>query len=147
MHVWRLYWYTNNNQSSMRAPKLNLEEKIRKRKEAEEKPYIREGVLTSLLIDVTSAFNVPLSTIQSGDRQELTVLCRTIFYQIARIKTDYGLLHLAKTAGRRNHTSVFHRLRIANGLLKDKDAELLTLWNHYLSNSKLFTKKDFPWNE
>jgi chromosomal replication initiation ATPase DnaA len=137
----------------MRTPKLSInmalcmaEEKRRKQKEAEELPFIREGVLTELLLDIADVFEVPLKTIQSGDRQDLTVLVRSFFYFIARAKTDYSLLALAKIAGRKDHASVINRLQKVDAFFKGKNAEFLALWDHYLTNSKLFTKKDFPWN-
>lgn len=138
----------------MRAPKLSASmillmahEKERKKIEAKEMPFIREGVLTGLLIDVVDVFNVPLKAMQLGDQQELTVFCRTIFYYVARTKTAYGLIHLAKTAGRIDHVGVLSRLRIVNAFFQEKNSEFLALWDHYLTHSKLFTKKDFPWNE
>lgn len=123
---------------------LSIEEdKIKKRKEAEETPIMRTAILTGLLIDVADAFEVPLKLIQSGDQQDLTVLVRAIFYYVARSKTDYGLTFLAKIAGRKDHTTCIFHLRKVNAYFFYKDDEFLALWNHYLTNSKLFTSKDF----
>jgi chromosomal replication initiation ATPase DnaA len=135
----------------MRPPKLSLnmalciaEEKKRKQKAAKELPFIREGVLTGLLIDAADVFGVPLETIQKGDQQELTVFVRSIFYYVARTNTEYGLLAIAKIAGRKDHASVIHQLDKVNAFFKEKNAEFLTLWQYYLTRSKLFTSKDFP---
>jgi chromosomal replication initiation ATPase DnaA len=138
----------------MTTPKLSAstvllmaEEKQRKRREAEELPFIRESILTGLLVDVVDVFNVPLPVMQSGDQQELTVLCRSIFYHVARMKTDYGLFPMAKVAGRKDHASVINLLNKVNAFFKESNSEFLTLWSHYLTNSKLFTSKDFPCTE
>lgn len=123
---------------------LSIEEqKIQKKKEAEEMPYIREGVLMGLLIDVADVFNVPLKLIKAGDQQYLTVLVRAIFYYVARMKTEYGLMPMANTAGRKDHAGVIRHVKIINSYFKYKDPEFLSLWNFYLINSKLFTDKDF----
>jgi len=117
--------------------------KEQNRKEAAELPYMREGILTGLLIDVAEVFDVPLKLIQSGDRQELTVIVRSIFYHVARCKTEFGLKQFVKTAGKKEHTSAINLLRNVEGYFKDNNSEFITLWNHYLAHSKLFTPKDF----
>lgn len=121
----------------------NNHQNIDKKKEAEELSFIREAILTGLLIDVADAFDVPLKLIQSGDQQGLTVLVRAIFFFVARSKTDYGLTYMAKIAGRKDHTTCIFHLRKVNAYFFNKDNEFITLWNHYLANSKLFTIKDF----
>jgi len=123
------------------------EEKAMGHKYAKEADIMREGVLMGLLIDIADVFNVPVATIQSGDRQDLTVFVRSVFYHVARAKTHYGVIILAKTAGRDNHTSCVHHARKVSRYFREREPEFLALWNYYLSNSKLFTKKDFPWNE
>lgn len=134
----------------MRLPKPSMhmllsieEQKIKKRKEVEELPLIRESILANLLIDVADAFKVPLKIIKAGDQQQLTVLVRALFYYVARIKTDYGLKHMAKVAGRKNHTGCISRLKKIQAYFDHKDSEFLAIWDHYLAHSKLFTHKDF----
>jgi chromosomal replication initiation ATPase DnaA len=123
---------------------LSIEEqKIKRKREAEELPYTREAILTSLLIDVADAFNVPLKIIKAGDQQQLTVLVRTLFYYVARMKTDYGLKSLAWTAGRKDHSGCIQQLKKVQAFFYHKDNEFLALWDHYLTNSNLFTSKDF----
>lgn len=134
----------------MRLPKPSMnmllsiaEQKLQKKKEAEELPCIRESILTNLLVDVADAFNVPLKIVKAGDQQQLTVLVRAIFYYIARYKTDYGLKSLAKTAGRKDHAGCIAQLKKVQAFMHYKEPEFISLWNHYLNNSKLFTSKDF----
>jgi chromosomal replication initiation ATPase DnaA len=119
------------------------EEKKQRQKEAEEMPFIRKGILTGLLIDIADVFNVPLETIQSGDQQELTVFIRSVFYYVARLKTEYGLQSLAETAGRINHAGCIHHIRKVKSFFKVQNPVFMSLWRHYLTNSKLFTSKDF----
>lgn len=124
---------------------LSLEdERIHRKKLMEEKAEIRQGILTSLLIDVADVFNVQLKTVQSGNQQDLTVLVRVIFYYVARIKTEYGFWPIATVAGRKDHAGVIKHLQTVDAYFKHKDQQFLTLWSHYLTNSKLFTHKDFP---
>lgn len=108
---------------------------------------MRESILMTLLVDVADVFGVPLKTTLSSDRQPLSVLVRAIYYLVARIKTDYGLIPIANVAGRRDHASVIFQLRKIQGHLNDNDVEFLTLWSHYLTHSKLFTPEDFIWTE
>jgi chromosomal replication initiation ATPase DnaA len=116
---------------------------MKRKKEAEEMPIIRESILTNLLIDVADAFKVPLKLVQKGDQQQLTVLVRVIFYYVARSKTEYSLKSMALVAGRKDHSICIGHLQKVYSYFYDKDQEFLTLWNHYLSTSKLFTSKDF----
>lgn len=130
----------------MKLPNRNFktdEEKLREKIEAEQNAYIRDGILTSLLIDVAEAFNVKLETVQSGQKKEMTVLVRSIFYYVAKCKTEYGKKRMALVAGRKDHAACIKHLRMVDYCFKHKDHEFLTLWNHYLTNSKLFTYKDF----
>ena len=108
---------------------------------------LRERILMSLLADVSDVFEVPLKTTLSSDRQPLAVLVRGIFYLVARVKTDYGLVPIANTVGGRNHASAIFQLRKIQGYLNRNNVEFLTLWSHYLTKSKLFTPKDFIWTE
>lgn len=135
---------------NVRLPMISMEmmlyladEKEQRQKYAKEIAVMREGVLTGLLIDIADVFNVPIETIQSGDKQELTVLVRSFFYHVARTKTHYGVVVLAKTAGRNNHAACVHHARKVKRYFKDRNTEFLTLWDHYLKHSKLFTKNDF----
>jgi chromosomal replication initiation ATPase DnaA len=136
----------------MRLPKRSLninlsmaEERRQKKIEAEESITIREAILTGLLIDVADVFNVKLETVQSGNQQELTVLVRSIFYYVARTKTAYGAWPMATTAGRKDHAGVLRHVEIVKAYFKHKDPQFLTLWDYYLTNSNLFTDKDFPY--
>jgi len=134
----------------MKLPKPSMhmllsieEQKAVKRKASEDQINVRESILTCLLIDVADVFDVRLETVQSGNQQDLTVLVRVIFYYVAREKTDYGLWPLAVTAGRKDHAGVIRHLQLVNAYFKHKDPQFLTLWDHYLTNSRLFTHKDF----
>lgn len=119
------------------------EEKELKKKYAEAMADMRDGVLTSLLLDIADVFKVRLETIQSGDKQDLTVFVRSIFYHIARAKTHYGVIQMAKVAGRLNHTACVHHAKKVKRYFKDGDLEFLAMWHYYLTHSKLFTLKDF----
>lgn len=119
-----------------RSTKLNPEDKM-------EFAYVRESILTSLLVDVAEVFNVQLRTIQSGNKEPTTVLVRTIFYYVARTKTEYSTAPMAKVAGRKDHSCCVRHLQMVEDCFKDEDQEFLSLWNQYLSNSKLFTENDF----
>lgn len=121
----------------------SAEDRRLKEIEAEEKAYIREGVLTGLLIDVADAFHVKLETVQSGQKKQLTVAVRTIFYYVARIQTEYPLYQLAIISGRKEHSVCLKHLAMVYDCFKRSDDEFLSYWNHYLANSKLFTSKDF----
>ena len=133
-----------------RLPMISMEmmlylagEKENRQKYAQQVADMRDGILIGLLVDIGDVFNVPIETIQSGDKQELSVLVRSIFYHIARTKTHYGIVVLAQTAGRNNHAACVHHSRKVKELFKKKDPQFLALWHHYLKHSKLFTLKDF----
>jgi len=119
------------------------DQKVHRKRMAEEMAMAREHILINILIDVADAFNVPLALIQKGDQQQLTVLVRALYYYIVRAKTEYGLKYMAKVAGRKDHTSCLPQLRKVQTFFTQKDEEFLSIWDHYLSKSKLFTSKDF----
>jgi chromosomal replication initiation ATPase DnaA len=120
-----------------------MDQKELRQKYADDVEIMCEGLLKGLLIDIGNVFNVPLETIQSGDYSRLTVLVRSIYYHIARAKTHYGIVLISKMAGRKDHSDCVHHTRKVIGYLKVGDPEFLSAWNHYLTSSKLFTKKDF----
>jgi hypothetical protein len=123
------------------------EEKDMRKRYDKESAAMREGILMGLLIDIADVFNVPIKTIQSGDRQDLTVFVRSVFYHVARAKTHYKINSLIRITGRNHHAACVHHARKVKRYFRDREPEFLALWDHYLLNSKLFTKKDFPWNE
>jgi chromosomal replication initiation ATPase DnaA len=134
----------------LKAPKQTMamlmllaEDKGSRIKEEKEKREVREAVLTGILADVAEAFEVPLSTVVAGDQQEMTVFVRSIYYFVARIKTDYGMIPIVRIAGRKDHTGLIHHLKKIRGYIKTQNHEFISLWNHYLTVSQLFTEKDF----
>lgn len=120
------------------------DEKELRQKYAAEINELRNSLLMGLLFDIADVFKVPMRTIQSGDQQEMTVFVRAVFFYIGRAKTHYTLKVLAQTVGKGNHFICMHHLRKIEGYIKHNDTDFLTLWNYYITNSKLFTLKDFP---
>lgn len=99
--------------------------------------------LESLIVDVASVFNVDLELIKEGNSKGMCVLVCKIYYYIGKTKGDYSYAAMAMVAGRLNHTSSRHQFIKVKHFLKVKDPEFIVLWEHYLKNSNLFTKKDF----
>lgn len=118
-------------------------EKEKSRKDALEAQLKMKSYLEGLLVDIASAFKVEVSDILKGDRHGGPVTVRRIFYYIAKIKGGYGYKAMARAAGRTDHAACIYHIRKVKGYLKVQDPDFLTLWNHYLENSKIYTKKDF----
>lgn len=99
--------------------------------------------LDDLLEDVAGVFEVDMEVIKSGDRQELTVLVRQIFYYVARVKKNCQYKLMADKAGRTEHTSSIHLFKKTKAQFEVSDSDFLEMWKHYLDNSKLYNQNDF----
>lgn len=99
--------------------------------------------LSRLLSDIAKAFKVDVDHVKGGDQQQLIVTVRKIFYFIGRTKMDATYNAMTQIVGRQSHRGSIYHIRKVREWLKDNDKEFVTLWNHYLENSKLYTQKDF----
>lgn len=99
--------------------------------------------LEIIIADVARVFKVDMDLIKGGDTQHLCALVRKIFYYVSKAKGKYSYEAMAKVAGRKNHSHCIYHVRRVKGFLKVKDPDFIVLWEHYLKNSNLYTKKDF----
>jgi chromosomal replication initiation ATPase DnaA len=112
---------------------------IKTQKKKDEEIKYLEGLIT----DIARVFNVDLELIKEGDTKGMCALVRKIFYYIGKTKGNYPYVAMALVAGRISHTACIHHFRQVTDFIKDKDPDFMVLWEHYLENSDLFTKKDF----
>jgi chromosomal replication initiation ATPase DnaA len=103
----------------------------------------KKNYLSELLVDIANVFEVDLQEVLTGDSHGGPVMVRKIFYYISRKKGDYGYKAMAKAAGRTDHATCIYHIRKVEAYLKVKDPDFLALWDHYLANSKIYTKNDF----
>jgi chromosomal replication initiation ATPase DnaA len=118
----------------LRKEKKDKEEAARLKKIAD---------LNKLLADIAQAFKVDIDLIKSGDQQSLIVTVRKIFYYIGHFKMGATYESMVQIVGKTNHTSCLYHIRRVHVWLKAKDKKFIPIWNHYLENSNIYTKKDF----
>lgn len=122
-------------------PSANLilcvaDKELQKQKEEEKSMEV-------LLADVASVFNIDLVLIKEGETMHMCAVVRKIFYYIGHTKHNYPYKVMAKVAGRLDHSHVSYHIKRVKNFLKVKDPDFIVLWDHYLENSKLYSKKDF----
>jgi len=133
-----------------RLPKCGIDmhtylalKKLKKKEQQEVERKLEEKYMADLLNDIANVFEVNVSMIKNGDKQQLTVLVRQIFCYIARKKKNCQHTHMAPVIGRQNHSTCIHLIKKVEALFAIRDSDFIDLWNHYLQNSKIYTPNDF----
>lgn len=110
-----------------------------------DKEFLEKGKHSpeKILEDICEVFEKSIDVVISKKREREIVRCRQILCYIARTKTVYSYKSIGQAIGGRDHTTVIHSLQAIQDLFDSKDSNFLLSWDHYLDNSKLFTKADF----
>jgi len=108
-----------------------------------QKQHEEEKGMENLLADIAVVFNIDLALIKDGETMHMCAVVRKIFYYIGHTKHNYPYKIMSKIAGRIDHSHVSYHIKRVKNFLMVKDPDFIVLWNHYLENSKLYTKKDF----
>lgn len=106
---------------------------------------VRRTVFTldEILLDICLSFEQPIARVLGKGRKDEVVLCRKLFFYVAKSKTGESLKNLGEYIGGRDHTTSLYHVHDVIGLLKVKDPSFLPKWDKYLEKSQLFTKSDF----
>jgi chromosomal replication initiation ATPase DnaA len=99
--------------------------------------------LDEILMDICVAFEQPIASVLGKGRKDEVVLCRKLFFYVAKSKTGESLKNLGEYIGGRDHTTSLYHVHDVIDLLKVRDPSFVPKWNKYLEKSQLFTPNDF----
>lgn len=103
----------------------------------------RAPSLEDILIDVCQAMEEPVELVVGKSRKTEHVVCRKIFFKVAKLKSGSSLQKMADVAGRTDHSTVISALKKVQDLEDTKDLQWLSDWTRYVENSKLFNRNEF----
>lgn len=98
--------------------------------------------LEEILHDVCTVQGQKINEVMSVSRRLELVICKRLFYFIARRKTHHSTKYIGRFMNS-DHTTVLHHSQTVTDYLKVKEPKWMIIWEHYLQNSKLFNKNDF----
>lgn len=111
--------------------------------EREQRKLRTDITLENILFDVCMVFREKEERVKGKSRKTEVVICKRLFYYLARQKTQHSLEYIGEFMGGRDHTTALHHSRTVAHYLEVKEPKWIPVWNRYLRDSKLFTKNDF----